>query len=124
VLAEIAEAHAVAFDRGLAPAGLAEEFDGLGGASRPVSDTMTRQLMYSSRVIHSRTLNLRVSQPAMPTWSGCMWVTKTRVMPRSSGACENNSRQTWALSSVRVPVSTRAQPAPSSSAHRLMWSSA
>ena len=35
---------------------------------------------YVARVasIQSRTPNLRVSQPAMPTWSGCMCVTITR----------------------------------------------
>jgi hypothetical protein len=93
------------------------------GASRPVSDTMTRHIRYSERVIHSRTPNLRVSQPAMPTWSGCMCVTKTRVSPRVSGELANSSRHTATVSSVRTPVSTTAQPSPSSMAHRLMWSS-
>jgi len=49
-----------------------------------------------------------------------MWVTNTRVSGRSSGAFANSSRQTWAVSSVRTPVSTWAQPSPSSSAQRLM----
>ena len=57
------------------------------GASRPVSAVSTRQFRYSSRVIHSRHLNFLVSQPAMPTWSGCMWVTKMRLRLLPCVAC-------------------------------------
>ena len=104
------------------------------GASRPVSAARVRQVRYSSRVIHSRHWALRVSQPAMPTWSGCMWVQKMRVIllpcavaasgPSSAISC----RQAASTSGVLVPVSTMAQPGPCSSwsamAQRLMWFSA
>ena len=50
------------------------------GASRPVSAASSRHIRYSSRVIQSLQRNLRVIQPAMPMWSGCMWVTMTRTI--------------------------------------------
>jgi hypothetical protein len=47
-----------------------------------VSAESERQVTYSSRLIHRRQSNLRVIQPAMPMWSGCMWVTNTRLTDR------------------------------------------
>ena len=78
-----------------------------------------RQVRYSSRVIHSRASNLRVSQPAMPTWSGCMCVTNTRVMrlPAERVFGERAARvQLASASRVCAPVSTMAQPPSSASA--------
>ena len=73
-----------------------------------MSETVTRQFRYSSRDIHSRTPKRRVSQPAMPTWSGCMCVTNTRVSLRSNGGAESSLLQISSVSSVRGPVSTSA----------------
>ena len=91
------------------------------GASRPVSAVSTRQFRYSSRVIHSRHLNFLVSQPAMPTWSGCMCVQKMRLSFLPSVALANSWRQAASVSSVRMPVSTMAQPSPSWMPQMLMW---
>ena len=76
------------------------------------------------RVIHRRHLNLRVSQPAMPMWSGCMWVANTRVKGRWSSLLANSARQAANVSSVRIPVSTTAQPSSSARPQTLMWLSA
>ncbi|OQB99722.1 MAG: hypothetical protein BWX79_03063 [Alphaproteobacteria bacterium ADurb.Bin100] len=60
----------------------------------------------------------------MPMWSGCMWVPKIRVNGRCSVVEAKSSRQAARVSSVRIPVSTTAQPSSSSRPQTLMWSSA
>ncbi len=54
-------------------------------------------------------------------WSGCMWVAKMRLRLLPCVALANNCRQAASVSSVRMPVSTTAQPSPSSMAQMLMW---
>ena len=90
------------------------------GASRPVSATSIRHWKYSRRVIHSRQSNLRVIQPARPIWSGCRWVTITRVTGLPPRAPAKALRQAWLVSLVWTPVSTTAQPSPSAMAQTLM----
>ena len=91
------------------------------GASCPVSATRLRHIRNSVRVIHSSTSNLRTSQPASPIWSGCMWVTITRLTGRPPIGPAKSCSQACAVSSLRMPLSTTVQPSPSSSSHRLMW---
>ena len=80
--------------------------------------------MYSSRVIHSATSNLRVRYPDMPMWSGCMWVTNTRVTGLPSSGPFSTARQPLRVSAPPIPVSTIAQPSPSAIAQTLMKASA
>ena len=46
----------------------------------------------------------------MPMWSGCMWVTKTRVTGLPSSGPFSAARQALRLSMPPRPVSTIAQP--------------
>ena len=57
----------------------------------------------------------------MPTWSGCMWVAKMRLRLLPCVAWLNSWRQAASVSSVRMPVSTTAQPSSSSMPQMLMW---
>ena len=60
----------------------------------------------------------------MPMWSGCMWVTNTRLTGLPANGPANAARQASRVAVPPMPVSTMAQPSGSSIAQTLMNASA